>query len=180
MKKAKKFSALDMTYVALFAVLISVCAWVAVPTVPPFTLQTLGVMLSAALLGWKRGLAAVFIYILLGAIGLPVFSGFQSGLGVLLGPSGGYIWGFIFLALSVGLFAQKEKSGYLLVGMILGLLLCYACGAAWFMLVYTRSSGSIGLWAALGSCVLPFILPDLVKMLLAFYLHRRLRGFIRP
>ena len=90
-----------MTHVALCAVLIAVCSWITIPAAVPFTLQTFAVFTACALLGGKSGLCAVGLYMLLGAVGLPVFSGFGAGMGALLGPTGGYILGFAFTALSM-------------------------------------------------------------------------------
>ena len=84
----KRISVYDLVMVALFAALIAVCAWVTVPGAVPFTLQTMGVFLAVGLLGGKRGTASVLVYILLGAVGMPVFSGFSGGVGRLLGPAG--------------------------------------------------------------------------------------------
>ena len=83
-------------FTALTAAIIAVCAWITVPGPVPFTMQTFGVFLALRLLGGKRGSISVALYILLGAAGLPVFSGFKAGIGVLIGPTGGYILGFIF------------------------------------------------------------------------------------
>ena len=94
-----RFSTRDMAYIALMAVLLAVCSWISVPAPVPFTLQTFGVFCALGLLGGRRGSTAVLLYILLGAVGLPVFSGFQGGLGKLLGPTGGYILGFLLSAL---------------------------------------------------------------------------------
>ena len=89
----------DIAYIAFFAVVIAVCSWISIPTVVPFTLQTFAVFLTVGVLGGKRGTLAVFVYILLGVCGVPVFSGFSGGIGVLLGQTGGYIAGFLFSAL---------------------------------------------------------------------------------
>ena len=89
----------DMAYIALMAVLISVCSWLSVPAAIPFTMQTYAVFTALLLLGGRRGSIAVAVYIALGAIGLPVFSGFAGGIGKLMGPSGGYIFGFMLTAL---------------------------------------------------------------------------------
>ena len=175
----KKFSTLDMTYVALFAVLITLCAWVSIPTVPPFTLQTLGIMLAASLLGWKRGTAAVLIYILLGAVGLPVFAGFKGGLSALVGPTGGYIIGFVFTALITGLGRRKDVSWLLLVHMVLGVAVCYIFGTIWYVVIQLGMTNPTSFGTALGLCVIPFILPDLAKIVLAFFLTKRLSRFIR-
>ena len=98
-KKSVGQKTLDMVYIAVFAVIIAVCSWISVPMVIPFTLQTFGVFCAVGLLGGKRGTLSVLIYVLLGAVGIPVFSGFSSGIGTLFGVTGGYIMGFIFTAL---------------------------------------------------------------------------------
>ncbi len=166
----------DMALIALFAALIALCSWLSIPAAVPFTLQTLGVFLAVGLLGGRRGTLAVAVYILLGAAGLPVFAGFKAGIGVLLGATGGYIVGFLAAALAMGAVLRRAGGGKwaLLLSMILGLLICYGFGTAWFLLVYTRSSGAVGLLTVLGWCVFPFILPDALKIALAFVLCRRL------
>ena len=158
----------DLAYAALFAVLLMVCAWINIPLTVPFTLQTFGVFAALGTLGGRRGILAILAYLLLGLVGLPVFSGFQGGPGVLLGTTGGYILGFLASALLYwGMTAR------------LGLLVCYAFGTAWFLVAYARAAGPIGLWAALGMCVFPFVVPDLVKLALAWMLSRRLAGCLR-
>lgn len=98
-KRSNRQKTLDMVYIAIFAVIIAVCSWISVPMVVPFTLQTFGVFCAVGLLGGKRGTLSVLIYVLLGAVGVPVFAGFSSGIGTLFGVTGGYIMGFIFTAL---------------------------------------------------------------------------------
>ena len=115
---------------------------------------------------------SVLVFILLGTVGAPVFSGFKGGLGVILGTTGGYIVGFIFMAL-VYIAAEKlfgSGSFVKLMALIVGLAVCYAFGTAWFMVVYTKNTGSVGLGTALMWCVVPFILPDIAKLLLAWSL----------
>ena len=171
----------DMAYTAVFAALLAVCAWIAVPTAPPFTLQTMGVCLAVGLLGGRRGSLAVLVYILLGAFGLPVFSGFTGGIGVLLGTTGGYIIGFLMEALAMWL-AERwlgKSAPMRFAGMVLGLLVCYAFGTAWFMAVYARNAGAIGLGAVLGRCVFPFVIPDLVKAAAALLIIRRVEKYAR-
>lgn len=176
----KKLSVSDYTYIALSAALIAICSWLSIPTSIPFTLQTFAVCLISALLGTKRGTLAVCVYILLGAVGVPVFSGFRGGIGVLLGTTGGYIVGFIFTAIAVGLWLKRFGDGLisLALSMITGIALCYAFGTAWFMFVYARASGSIGLMTALGWCVFPYLVPDGLKILLAVILCRRLKPIL--
>lgn len=170
-----------MAYIAIFAGVMAICSWISIPATVPFTLQTFGVFLAVGVLGGKRGTLSVLIYILLGAIGLPVFAGFSGGIGSILGTTGGYIIGFLFSALVMwGMEAAFGKKLWVrALSMVLGLAVCYAFGTAWFMLVYARSSGAVGLGTVLGWCVIPFIIPDLVKIALALLLCKRLAGLIR-
>ena len=170
-----------MVYCAMFAVLIAVCSWISIPATVPFTLQTFGIFVTVGILGGKRGSVSVLIYLLLGAVGIPVFAGFKGGIGALLGTTGGYIIGFLFSALIMwGMDVLLGKKLWVLaVSMVLGLLACYAFGTIWFMVVYARTSGAIGLMTALGWCVFPFILPDVIKIALALVLSKRLAKLIR-
>ena len=117
------------------------------------------------LLGGKRGTLSVVVYLLMAAAGLPVLAGFVGGLGVVLGTTGGYLLGFLFIGLLYWLFESVFGTAlpFRVAALLLGLAFCYAFGTAWFMLVYARTSGPIGLGTALGWCVFPFIIPDLVK-----------------
>ena len=89
----------DIVYIGVFAVIMAICSWISIPTTVPFTLQTFGVFIAVGVLGGKRGSLAVLVFIILGAIGVPVFSGMSGGVGILLGSTGGYIIGFLFSAL---------------------------------------------------------------------------------
>lgn len=171
---------LDMTYIAVFAVLMAVCAWIAVPATVPFTLQTFAVFFTLLTLGGRRGGFAVVTYLLMGMVGLPVFAGFRGGLGVLLGTTGGYLVGFIVMALIFrAVTAPKPDSMKLgVLGCILGLAGCYAFGTAWFLVAYARQSGAMGLGTALGMCVIPFLLPDAVKLMLAVWVARRVKKYL--
>ena len=177
----KRISVYDLVMVALFAALIAVCAWITIPGAVPFTLQTMGVFLAVGLLGGKRGTAAVLVHILLGAVGMPVFSGFSGGVGRLLGTTGGYIIGFLVAALAMwAMEAIFGKAKWVLpVSMLLGLLLCYAFGTAWFLVLYTQTKGAISVASVLSMCVVPFIIPDLLKIALALLLTSRLSKFIK-
>lgn len=172
----RPFSAHDLAAIAMSVALIAVCSWISVPTTIPFTMQTFAVCLVAAVFGLRHGVWAVLCYILLGAVGAPVFAGFSGGFGVLLGTTGGYILGFVFTALIVGFAAEKlgRNVPVLAAAMTVGVLVCYAFGTAWFMFVYARQTGPIGLGTALGWCVFPYLLPDAVKVALASALTGRL------
>ena len=170
-------------FIGLFAALIAVCSQIQIPGAVPFTLQTFAVFLAGGLLGGKRGTISVFVYILLGAVGLPVFAGFKGGFGALIGTTGGYIIGFIFSMLVFVVFELllKEKAKKIIplgIAMVIGLIICYAFGTAWFMIVYTNTKEPIGLITALSWCVFPFIIPDIVKIALALTLTSRLKRFI--
>ncbi len=171
----------DMVYIGVFAVLMAICSWISIPVAIPFTLQTLGVCLCGGILGGKRGIMVILVYILLGAAGLPVFAGFSSGIGVLLGPTGGYIIGFIFSMLVMwGIEAVAGRKTWVMAfAMIAAIIACYVFGTVWFMIVYGRNGGQISLGAALGMCVIPFLLPDLLKVALALGITKRLEKAIR-
>lgn len=178
--EATRSKTYDMAYIAIFAVLMAICSWISIPMAVPFTLQTFGVFMTVGVLGGKRGSLAVLIYILLGAIGVPVFAGFSGGIGVILNTTGGYIVGFLFSALVMwGMEALLGRKPVIqIISMVLGLIVCYALGTAWFMVVYARNTGAVGLGTVLGWCVIPFIIPDLVKIALAFVLSRKIRKYV--
>lgn len=165
----------DIVYIALFAVLMAICSWISIPLTVPVTLQTFGVFIACIVLGGKRGTISVIVYILLGMVGIPVFAGFSGGLGILLGTTGGYIIGFIFSALVMWGFEKAFGKGIVVtaIAMVAALIVCYAFGTVWFMQVYAKNSGAIGVMTALGWCVFPFIIPDLAKMALALIVGRR-------
>lgn len=179
--RAVKQKTRDMTYIALFVVVMAVCAWISVPTAVPFTLQTLGVFLAVGVLGGKRGTAAVLVYLLMGAVGVPVFSGFTGGLGRLLHVTGGYLLGLLLCALVMwGMEALLgDRTGTYVISMVLGLLVCYTFGSLWYAIVYAQTSGVVGLGTVLIWCVLPFLLPDAAKIALAVLISRRLRKLIK-
>lgn len=170
----------DIVYIAVFAVIMAICSWISIPATVPFTLQTFGVFIAAGVLGGKRGTLSVLVFILLGAVGIPVFANFSGGIGVLAGPTGGYIIGFLFSALVMWAMEKLpgKKSIMQIVSMVVGLVVCYAFGTAWFMVVYGKANGPVGLVTALGWCVFPFIIPDLIKIALAYVLSRKLRKYV--
>lgn len=185
----------------VFAALMAVCSFITIPlgfTPIPINLATLGVFLTGGILGKKYGSISLIVYILLGAVGVPVFAGFKGGLGVLAGPTGGYIIGYLAAAFLTGLLveivfrktASSSESGSrsktagtaksrtlrfigIILSMIAGLAACYALGTAWFMI----STGT-GLGAAMLSCVIPFLPGDAVKIVAGALLVQKLRPVI--
>ena len=158
-----------MVRCALFAALMAVCAWLSVPVGDiAFTMQTFGVFLALGVLGGKWGTVSILIYLALGAMGMPVFSGFRGGFGVLLGVTGGYIWGF----LATGLVYWGLEKLHKPLALGLGLGACYLCGCLWVS-VY---AGGAGFAAAVLKCVIPYLIPDLCKLVLAVKLAKRLNA----
>ncbi len=172
------FSARRLSYIALGAALIAVCAWISIPAPVPFTLQTFAVFAAVCILGGRDAALAVLVYLLIGGIGVPVFAGFKGGPGVLFGATGGYLWGFLAVALIYMLFSPKDSLPRQIAALSLGLAACYLFGTAWFIAVYSRTS-EITVLRALSLCVVPFILPDLAKMALGAAVGRRVRRALK-
>lgn len=174
----------DMVLIAVFTALIAICSWITIPAMAgqvPFTLQTFAVFVTAGMLGTKRGTLSVIVYILLGLVGVPVFAGFAGGFSAVIGPTGGYIVGFIFTALIIGaLMSLAKEQGetvkivITVIAMILGDAACFIIGTIWFMVVTNTS-----FVAALTLCVVPFIIPDLVKIIVATIMVNRLKKYVR-
>ncbi len=166
----------SVCYCAIFAAIIAVLAQISIPLPGgvPLTLQTLGIMLAGIILGAKKGCISVIIYILLGAVGLPVFAGFKGGISSVFGPTGGFIVSFwtVSLCSGLGYFLGKRASSnlkskallYVLTaaGILIGAALNYLVGVVWF----TSITGNT-VSAAITMCVLPFMLTDAIKVVLA-------------
>jgi len=191
MKTKTAFSVREMVFTALFTAVICAIAPHAVPIGPvPITLGSLGVYLAAGTLGPKFGTISVALYVALGAIGLPVFSGYRGGFQVIAGATGGFVIGFIFCALATGfvveLFRKKieprvsKKShkmalmyAFYALGMVIGTVLLYTCGTAWFMFTTGNT-----LMASLGMTAVPFLFGDTLKIILACIAAPQLRAAI--
>ena len=166
----------DICHIALFTALIAVLAQISIPLPGgvPLTLQTFAVPLAGLVLGSKRGTIASLIYVLLGAVGVPVFAGLTGGLGKVLGMTGGFIVSFPIMAFLAGLAVKKSiKSPMLWVWLVLGAIANYAVGTVWFMVV----AGST-LSAALTACVIPFIPTAIIKIILSGIFGTMLRGVL--
>lgn len=166
----KKLKTRDMAYIALAIALIAVSAFITIPATVPFTLQVFAIFFTFEFLGGRRGAIAVWLYLLFGAIGLPIFSGFRGGFTVLLSATGGFLMAFAAVALLyfvLSFFKLPRFARYPLA--VFSLAIMYFGGAAWF--VYMMGGT---LRHALLLCVVPFILPDVIKIVLAFLLSDRL------
>lgn len=163
-----------MVVAAMVSVLIAVCSYIQIPgPYIPFTLQTFAVVLAWKLMGGLRGSLAVTIYLLLGIVGVPVFAGFSSGIGVLIGPTGGYLLGFIPGGIVYAIYQRTiwPKVKHRMVGDLImfsiGILLCYAMGFIWFATIYAGET-ELSLLEAFLYTVVPYILPDAVKIFLGW------------
>ena len=157
----------------LFAALLCICSWLCVPVGNMmFTLQTFAALLALGLLGGKWGTVSIGIYLALGAVGLPVFSGFRGGVGMLFGATGGFLWGFLVGGLAYWGALKLLKSTF--ISKILTLLVCYITGAIWYQAVFLKGS----FWAAVVTCVFPYLLPDALKLALALFLTKRLKRLV--
>lgn len=165
----------DITKIALMTALTVVCSWITVPYTVPFTLQTFAVFFALEFAGGKNGGISYLIYIILGGIGVPVFSGFNGGVGHLFGPTGGYLFGFALSCVIFILFENVLTRSRAIHASVLAfcLLSCYLCGTLWFS-VYTGRA----LLSSFVLCVLPYVVPDVLKILLACYISYKLRKII--
>ncbi len=172
-----------MVYIAMMAVVICICAWITVPFTVPFTMQTFAVFAALLLLGGRDGTLAIGLYLLLGLVGLPVFSGFRGGFGHLVGPTGGYIIGFLFTGLLHMLLeplTERCHAAAVRIAVLFGEhAVCYLVGTIWFAAIFRSRGEPYGFFAVLGLCVVPYILPDIVKIILADLICRRMRKLIR-
>ena len=175
-----KLKTIDLTLCGIFAAVLAICSWIQIPGPVPFTLQTFGIFAALGLLGGKRGTIAICVYLLLGAFGVPVFAGFKGGLGALFGATGGYLLGFLLSGLCIWLVEKilGDSLRVFIPAMILGLLLCYAFGTAWFVVVYTKANGAISVGKALALCVIPFLPFDAIKLALAVVVRQALKKYV--
>ena len=169
--------------ISLMAVLMCVCSWITIPAIVPFTMQTFAIFCALILLGGFDGLIAILLYVVLGLIGVPVFSGFQGGVGHLLGPTGGYILGFIVTGIIYIIFELftknlngKKKFVFVLISLGIGLVACYLMGTIWFYVV-TKGEG-YSFFKILLLCVIPYIIPDLIKLVLAVIICTKIKKII--
>ncbi|MBR4721161.1 MAG: biotin transporter BioY [Clostridia bacterium] len=163
----------SITYIPIMSVIIAVCAWLTVPSAVPFTMQTFGIFFALLFLGGKKGTFSILLYLLLGGLGLPVFSGFSGGLGQLFGPTGGYLLGFLLTGFIYTIFERflGKSLKISIISLVLGLFLCYIFGTVWFFIY----KGNMSFISAVLICVVPFIIPDLLKLALAVIAVKRIK-----
>ena len=180
----------DLVLISVSAALITICSWISIPLGPvPFTLQTLGILAVMLTVGGKRGTIAILVYLALGAVGVPVFAGFKGGIMSFAGPTGGFLIGFVIASLVYWLleklFLKKLMTTTVrtwifgMLGFLVFEIIMYIVGVIWFMTVYAAQTGPVGLLTVLGWCVIPFIIPDLVKMTVALIIGERASKLIK-
>lgn len=161
------------------AAVLILCAWISFPVGDiAITLQTFGIFLCLGVLGGKLGSVVIFVYLLLGAVGVPVFSGFRGGFGALIGASGGYLTGFLVCGLIYWLITSLLPKGQV-IGMIAGLFVCYCIGSLWYYQFYLAAGGSGTLTVTFLQNLL-FLPADLLKLFFARYLTKRILKKISP
>ena len=175
-----KFSVRELCYMALFTALIAACAQISIPlpTGVPITLQTFAIMLAGIILGAKKGTISALIYVLLAMVGVPVLAHFTGGAGVVFGMTGGFILSFPIMPLIIGLFNKigevKNNKLLLPIGLVSAVIVNYICGMIYFS-IFTSSS----LMVAFTACVLPFILGDTAKIVLAIVLGKNVKHVLK-
>ena len=169
----KKFSLTQLIFMALMAAVMCIAGPLAVPIGPvPITLTNLVIYIAVGVLGTAQGTISYCLYLLLGMVGLPVFSGYAGGLGKLAGPTGGYLIGFIAMALIGGIVMEVSHRKLIptLIGWFIGTAVDYLFGTLWFMFVT-----KMNLSASLMMCVVLFIPGDLIKIVLAYCLSKKIK-----
>ena len=170
-----------MVYIAVAASLMTVCSWISLPSVVPITMQMFAIFVTLGILGGKIGSTAVFLYVAIGVLGVPVFSHFKGGLPIIISDvAGGYIVGFLFVALiywgAEAIFGNKFCVK--LCSMLAGLVVCYAVGVLWYVRINLNASVALGFADVMSVCVIPFVLPDIIKLAMALFLTHKLKRHI--
>lgn len=171
--KEKKFTVYQLTFMALMAAIMCILGPMSLPIGPvPITLTNLVIYFTVFVLGMKTGVGSYILYLLLGMVGLPVFSGYMGGLGKLVGPTGGYLIGFIFMIVISGIILEKANRRLIptIIGWIIGTAVAYIFGTIWFVCIMHCS-----FICALTVCVFPFIPGDLIKIVIGSLLGVQVR-----
>ena len=172
-----KLSTRDLIITALFTALTAVGGFISIPLGPvPLTLQTLFVVLSGLILGSKLGALSQITYVILGLIGVPIFSGGTGGLTTVVSPTFGFLVGFIVAAYVIGKLTEKSKSLYkIITSVIIGSFVIYLIGIPYFYFIFTNYLGkSINFYTALKLACIPFLTGDIIKAVIAIVLAKQL------
>lgn len=171
-EKGTKITTKEVVSVGMFAAVLAVLSQISIPMPSgvPVTLQTFAVALTGVVLAWKNGTASVIVYILLGAVGAPVFANFSGGAQVLVSYTGGFIWGFIVMTILCGIGAQNKNMVWGVLTGLAGLAVCHICGVVQFMVVM-----KMGLTESFLLSSAPYLIKDVLSVILAFVIGGRLR-----
>ncbi|MCL2198450.1 MAG: biotin transporter BioY [Defluviitaleaceae bacterium] len=165
------FTTRELCFIGIFVAVITVCAWINIPVFAvPFTLQTFAVFLTGVMLGAKKGVTAVLVYILLGAVGVPVFTQFRGGMGVIFGATGGFIWAFPIMAFLAAIGDKLRSVGFLFLFLFVGMIVNLSLGMLWFA-VFTQST----LHSAFLAVFLPFILLEILKIIVVIIVGKSIK-----
>ncbi len=159
----------NIAAVSMCTALIVISSWLTFPFAVNFTLQTFAIFLVCLLFDLKISLSSVILYLLIGIVGIPVFSGFGAGASALLGPTGGFLISFLTFPLIIAALKSKMR----ILSMLISTVISYIFGTLWYYFIYAGGSDT-GMLGILGICVVPFIIPDIIKIFLADALYRRL------
>lgn len=174
---APRFDSRCLTLCALFAALTAGLSQISIPIGPvPVNLALISVFVAAGLLGARYGALSQAVFVLMGAVGLPVFAGFMGGLSRVAGPTGGYIVGYIACAFIAGAITGRFGRSMIIsiAAMCAGLIVTYTLGTLWYS--YVMDTGFV---AALMTCVVPFLLGDALKIVLSAALVKRLSPYLQ-
>lgn len=168
----KNKTARNITLIAIFTALTVICAQLVIPAPLPVTLQLFALFLALLFLGAKMGLITVVIYVLTGILGIPVFAGFNSGLGAIFCPTGGFILGFVVMAVTCfcGEIILGKGRGVKILSLVAGLILCYITGIIWFYSYMGEDSAKVILTG-----IVPLLFIDILKLIMAVFVSKRLK-----
>ncbi len=175
LKFMNNFRPRDMAVVSMCVAVIACSAWITIPFTVNFTLQTLAIFVISSVFDFKKSFLSILLYILIGVCGLPVFSGFGAGPATVFGPTGGYLAGFMLIPPIMLLFSKISKASKALkfTSMLVSLFVCYLFGTLWYYIGF-GAQADITFAQILTLCVIPFIIPDILKILIALSISERL------
>ena len=167
-----------LTSIATCVAIITLCAWISIPFTVAFTMQSFAVFLISALFPISVSVSSIAAYLCIGALGAPVFAGFNFGASAFAGASGGFLLGFLFSSFFISSFRKKyhKSKTILAICLTIALILCYLCGYLWYILVFQPSVSASNAFAI---CILPYVIPDIIKIFLVMIVHGKLYPFIK-